>query len=162
MNEKQRIALMNALRATGVFVTCGIRRSNVMTTHWGCMGTLWNRDVFVLPVRKSKLSYEIIKENGSFAISVPVKDMRNEIALCDHISGHFVNKFEELHLHPKRARKIDAYVLGECGLIVECRVATETELSKDAMLPDLHAEMYDRKDYHSLFIGEVVETYNLR
>lgn len=161
MTEKQRVTLMNALRSSGVFVTCGIKKSNVMTTHWGCMGALWNREVFLLPVRGSKLSYEIIRENGSFAISVPMKDMRNEIALCDHISGYFVNKFEELHLHPKRARKIDAYVLGECGLIVECRVAAAVDLTKDAVTPELNSEMYSFKDYHTLFIGEVVDAYNL-
>ena len=161
MTEKQRMTLMNALRSSGVFVTCGIQKSNVMTTHWGCMGTLWNRDVFMLPVRGSKLSHEIIAQNGSFAISVPVKDMRTEIAMCDHISGYFVNKFEELHLHPKRARKIDAYVLGECGLIVECKVAATVDLNKANVTPQLDAEMYSLKDYHTLFIGEVVEAYNL-
>lgn len=161
MTEKQRVTLMSALRTSGVFVTCGIRKSNVMTTHWGSIGVLWNRDVFLLPVRGSKLSNEIIRTNGSFALSVPVKDMRNEIAICDHISGYFVNKFEELHLHPKRARKIDAYVLGECGLIVECKLLSSIDLTKEILTPELNAEMYSFKDYHTLFIGEVVDTYNL-
>lgn len=161
MNENQRIALMNALRQSGVFVTCGIRKSNVMTTHWGTMGTLWNRDVFLLPVRRSKLSHQLIRENGSFAVSVPVKDMRNEIALCDHISGFFVNKFEELRLHPKRARTVDAYVLGECGLIVECKVAAQFDLSQDTVAPWINDDMYAGKDFHTLFIGEVVDCYNL-
>lgn len=161
MTEKQRLTLMNALRSSGVFVTCGIQRPNVMTTHWGCMGTLWNKDVFALPVRGSKLSHEIIQETNAFAVSVPIKDMRNEIALCDRISGFYINKFEELHLHPKRARKVDAYVLGECGLIVECRVLAALDLNKDNVAQSLYEEMYSYADFHTVYIGEVVEAYNL-
>lgn len=160
MTDKQRQQLMTAVRTSGVFVTCGIKRSNVMTTHWGTLGTLWNRDVFLLPVRGSKLSHEIITETGSFAVSVPVKDMRNEIVLCDHISGFYVNKFEELRLHPKRARKIDAYILGECGLIVECKVLAAVDLTKDNVSPALYEDIYAHADFHTLYIGEIVEAYN--
>lgn len=161
MTEKQRLQLMNALRSSGVFVTCGIERANVMTTHWGCMGTLWNKDVFILPVRGSKLSHEIISKTKSFAVSVPIKDMRNEIALCDHISGFYTNKFEELHLHPKRARAVDAYILGECGLIVECRVAAAIDLTKENTAASIYEDMYASADFHTLYVGEVVEAYNL-
>lgn len=160
MTEKQRVTLMSALRTSGVFVTCGIRKSNVMTTHWGSIGVLWNRDVFLLPVRESKLSNEIIRTNGSFALSVPVKDMRNEIAICDHISGFTVNKFEELHLHPKRANKIDAYILGECGLIVECKIAAVIDLTADNLSESIYKDMYAHADFHTLYIGEIVEAYN--
>lgn len=161
MTDRQRQQLMTALRASGVFVTCGVKRSNVMTTHWGTLGTLWNRDVFILPVRESKLSHEIIEQTKSFAVSVPVKDMRNEIALCDHISGFYVNKFEELHLHPKRARKVEAYILGECGLIVECKVVATVDLNADNTSKALYEDMYARADFHTLYIGEIVEAYNL-
>ena len=160
MTEKQRQQLMAALRSSGVFVTCGIKRANVMTTHWGCLGTNWNKDVFLLPVRGSKLSHEIIGETRSFAVSVPIKDMRNEIAICDHISGFTVNKFEELHLHPKRAKKIDAYILGECGLIVECKIAAAIDLTADNLSESIYKDMYAHADFHTLYIGEIVEAYN--
>lgn len=161
MNEKQREQVMKAIDTSGVFVTCGVKRSNVMTTHWGCLGKLWNRDVFILPVRGAKLSHEIIEETQAFAVSVPTKDMRNEIAMCDHISGFYVNKFEELRLHPKRARKIDAYVLGECGLIVECKVAATIDLNADNVAKQICEDMYSGADFHTLYIGEVVDVYTL-
>ena len=103
MTDRQRTQLLKAIRQSGVFITCGQRdKTNIMSTHWGSLGTFWNRPVFILPVRKSKLSHALIDENGCFAISVPIKDMRNEIVICDHLSGYDVNKFESLHLHPKR------------------------------------------------------------
>ena len=41
-------------------------------------------------------------------------------------------------------------------------VGTVSENGKDTVLPELDADMYAFKDYHALFIGEVIEAYNLR
>ena len=74
MTDNQRTRLLKAIRQSGVFVTSGMReKTNIMSTHWGSLGTFWNRPVFILPVRKSKLTHALIDETGCFAISVPVK-----------------------------------------------------------------------------------------
>lgn len=159
MTDKQKNTLMTALRQSGLFVTSGLNPPNVMSTHWGLLGMLWNKNVFVLPVRKSKMSNDLIKSNGSFAVSVPIKDMRNEIIMCDHMSGFFTNKFEELHLHPQKAKSIPAYVLAECGLILECKVALAADMTRENTELSLLQEMYSCKDFHTLFFGEIVECY---
>ncbi|MCI8413277.1 MAG: flavin reductase family protein [Clostridia bacterium] len=158
LTAEQRKKLMSAL-AGGLFVTCGKEKPNIMTTHWGALGAFWHKQVFVLPVRAGKRSHEILAETGSFAVSVPTTDMRNEIMLCDTMSGYAVNKFEALHLHPKRARKIPAYVLGECGLILECKVVY-TATAEDGSADDaLKADMYNGKQYHTMFFGEIIDCY---
>ncbi len=86
LTAEQRKKLMSAL-AGGLFVTCGKEKPNIMTTHWGALGAFWHKQVFVLPVRAGKRSHEILAETGSFAVSVPTTDMRNEIMLCDTMSG---------------------------------------------------------------------------
>lgn len=155
----QRKKLDDALRSGGIFVTCGKKNPNLMSTHWGALGSFWNRQIFVLPVRKGKRSHEILEEYKSFAVSVPTTDMRHELMLCDSMSGYTVNKFEALHLHPKRARKIPAYVLGDCGLILECKVIY-TALPTDGFIEDaLRADMYAGKEPHVMYFGEVVECY---
>ena len=87
LSERQLQRLLTTMNTCGLFVTCGIEPHNVMSTHWGTIGTMWNRDVFVLPVRESKLSHEIIEQTKSFAVCMPTKDMRDEIVMCDHLSG---------------------------------------------------------------------------
>lgn len=161
LSEKQIQKLMGTLHSCGLFVTCGIEPHNVMSTHWGAVGTLWNRKVFALPVRTSKLSHDIIDANKSFAVCVPVKDMRDEIVMCDHLSGFFANKFEELHLHPKRAKSIDAYVLAECGLILECKVLFSADMAREQVDASLLEEMYSCKDFHTVYFGEIVDAYEL-
>ncbi|MDE6399192.1 MAG: flavin reductase [Clostridiales bacterium] len=150
---------MSALSSGGLFVSCGKETPNLMSTHWGAIGTFWNKQVFVLPVREGKRSHEVIEKEKSFAISVPKTDMRNEIVRCDHMSGYAVNKFEELHLHPKRARCIPAYVLGECGLILECKVLFAASAQNGYVSDSLASEMYTGKDFHTMYFGEVVACY---
>ena len=115
--EKDYTTILKTLQSTGVFVTCGSDTPNIMVAHWGTFGKMWGKQNFTLPVRSTKYSYRIISQTESFALNVPARDMRTEISLCDTISGFKCNKFETLGLHPKRARSIDSYVLGECGLL---------------------------------------------
>jgi len=160
VNAKQRAALLSAVKTSGVFITAGQTTPNIMSSHWGTVGTLWNRDVFVLPIRKSKMTHAIIDETKSFAISVPIKDMRNQIFLCDHLSGFDANKFEKLHLHPARARKIPAYTVAECGLFFECKVIYwADDMSPSQVDPELMREMYDGKDFHTLYFGQIIDAY---
>lgn len=159
LTDKDRNALINTLNSTGIFVTCGRKTPNVMVAHWGTIGKMWGRDVFVLPIKSSKYSYRIVSETKSFALNVPARDMRNEIAMCDTISGFKCNKFEALNLHAKRAKSIDAYVLGECGLIAECNVIAM--IPPESVVP-LADGLIPPERAHTYFAGEIAEVYRLR
>ncbi len=159
LSDRDSAALLSALRSTGVFVTCGRKTPNIMVTHWGTLGKLWGRDIFTLPIRSSKYSYQIVNETGSFALNVPARDMRMEISLCDTISGFKCNKFETLNLHPKRAKSIEAYILGECGLILECRVLAVIPPENIVKRVD---DLFVSPRPHTLFAGEIIESYRLR
>lgn len=155
LTDKDRTLLMSSMNNTGIFVTLGKKTPNVMVAHWGMFGKMWGRDVFVLPIRSSKYSYQIITQTKSFALNVPAHDMRGEISRCDAISGYSCNKFQELGLHAKRAKSIEAYVLGECGLIVECNVIAQIP-------PDAITTYNDVKiSSHTLFVGEIANCYKL-
>lgn len=161
LSDKEESALASAIKSTGVFVTCGRETPNIMVTHFGLSGKLWGRNVFALPVRSSKFSYQIITKTKSFALNVPThsRDMRTEISLCDTISGFKCNKFENLGLHPKHAKEIDSYVLGECGLILEYKViATIPPENIEPAISDL----FTSSRPHTLFIGELATAYELR
>ena len=120
---------------------------------------MWGKQIFTLPVRSTKYSYRIISQTESFALNVPARDMRTEISLCDTISGFKCNKLETLGLHPKRARSIDSYVLGECGLIAEFKVIAVIDPENiESKIDGLFAS----KRPHSLFIGEIADCYKLK
>ena len=97
MTDRQRNLVLNAIKMGGVFVTCGSGdKVNIMNTRWGTLGRMWNRDVFVLPVRKKKLSHDLIDKNKCFVVNVPTTDMNALLYKCSSMSGREIDKFKEL------------------------------------------------------------------
>lgn len=159
LSDKDKAAILSSLGSTGIFVTCGRKTPNIMVAHWGTLGKMWGRDIFTLPIKSSKYSYQIVTQTKSFALNVPtLRDMRSELSVCDTISGFKCNKFETLGLHAKKARTIDAYVLGECGLIAECNVIAI--IPPEAVTTQVE-NLFPRSSAHTLFVGEFTDVYRL-
>lgn len=158
-SDKDKKLLMNALDTSGVFITVGKEQPNVMSTHWGSIGRFWNKNIFCLPVRPNKLTHKLIDETKCFAVSVPVRDMSNELSLCDHLSGYYTNKFEELHLLPKSAINIPTYTLSECGLILECKVIFSFDITKDKLDEEIFNDNYEDKEFHTIYLSEIIDSY---
>lgn len=153
LSDKDKTVILSNISGAGIFVTCGRKTPNVMVAHNGTLGKMWGRDVFFMPIKSSKYSYQIVTQTKSFALNVPLRDMRDEISRCEIMSGYDHNKFEELGLHVKRARSIDAYVLGSRYLIVECKVIA-------AIPPDAISSWSDTPlPGYTLFVGEPLENY---
>lgn len=159
MTDRQRNIACNALMMGGLFITAGKDPVNVMTTHWGGFTQMWNREVFVLPVRKRKFTHDLIDKNRCFVVNVPREDMNNVIAKCDRLSGKGINKFEELNLTPVPAKRLPTVTVGECGLIVECKVIYSMDMEKSKLDPIIAKDMYVNKESHTLFFGEIINTY---
>lgn len=160
MTDRQRNISCNALMMGGLFITAGKDPAiNVMTTHWGGFTQMWNREVFVLPVRKRKYTHELIEKNKCFVVNVPRSDMNNVIAKCDRMSGKGIDKFEQLNLSAVPAKSLPTITVGECGLIIECKVIFTMEMEKAKLDPIIAKDMYVNKESHTLFFGEIINTY---
>ncbi|MDR1138832.1 MAG: flavin reductase [Clostridiales bacterium] len=159
ITQKQIDKTERALIEQGLFVTCGNKTPNLMSTHWGGFGYFFNRWLFILPVRNNKLSHEIIEQTQEFGVSVPYKDLRDAIVKTDITSGRTHNKFVELHLHPIKAKKIDTYLIGDCGLHIECKVIHTSNIARNNISQHLNEQMYHNKDYHTMYYGEIVDIY---
>ncbi len=159
MTDKQRNTLLNAIKLGGVFVTSGtLERANVMCTHWGTIGRMWNRDVFVLPVRRKKLTNELIQKNMSFVLNVPLTDMTTQLVRCDKLSGSGIDKVSELGLSLTPSKLVKAPGIAECGMHFECKVIYTIEMSAGKLDPIIAKDMYIGREFHTIFIGEIVRS----
>jgi flavin reductase (DIM6/NTAB) family NADH-FMN oxidoreductase RutF len=156
---EHRLKLIKVGEETGIFISAGKTSPNIMSSHWGAIGTFWNRHVFILPIRQNKYTHRIIEKTRCFAVSVPYRDMRSEIINCERLSGFDVNKFEELHLHPARAKKIPAYTVSECGLFFECRVIYEADTTVGHVAKALHDDFYKDDNFHTMYFAEIIAAY---
>ena len=157
MTDRQRNLVLNAIKLGGVFVTCGVGdKINIMNTRWGTLGRMWNRDVFVLPVRRKKFSHDLIDKNKCFVVNVPMTDMNAQLYKCASMSGREVNKFKELGFEPVPAKQVKSVAIAECALHLECKVIYVCEMRESKLDPIIARDMYINREYHTLYFGEIV------
>ncbi len=159
MTDRQRNIVMNAIKMGGVFISCGSGdKVNIMNTKWGTLGRMWNRDVFVLPVRKKKYSHDLITKNKSFVVNIPTSDMTTQLLRCSNMSGREFDKFKEFGFHAVPAKLINSVAIEECAIQLECKVVYTAEMHASKLNPTIAKDMYIDREYHTLFFGEIVRS----
>lgn len=68
----------------GVFLTVKNGADvNTMTIGWGGITIFWGKPVFIVPVRESRYTFNIINSAKEFTVSVPVNvNLAKELAYC--------------------------------------------------------------------------------
>lgn len=117
-----------------VMVSCGNFKDeyNIITVSW--VGTICSDPAMCyISVRKNRHSYDIIKKNMEFVINITNEDLAKATDWCGVKSGAEVNKFEEMGLTPQKATIVQAPIIGESPLCIECRVKEIIELGSHDM-----------------------------
>lgn len=111
---------------------------NIITVSWA--GTVCTNPPMVsISIRPERFSYSLIKNSGEFIINVPNKNLAFAADFCGVRSGRDIDKFEFLKLNREKGTKVDASLIKEAPLSIECRVREIIELGS-----------------HHMFIGDVL------
>jgi flavin reductase (DIM6/NTAB) family NADH-FMN oxidoreductase RutF len=151
---------LQALRDCGCLLVAGdLTTANVMTIGWGLIGPLWSKPFFIIAVRPSRYTYEFIERTGEFTVNVLNAGMENIAEYCGSVSGRDVNKFTSMNLTLDSGKQVNSPVIRECRIHYECQVKYKTELIPAALSPDIAQKSYANGDYHTLYYGEIVSSY---
>lgn len=123
-----------------VLISCGSTPEdyNILTISW--IGTICtNPPMCYISVRPERHSYEMIKRTGEFVINLTNEDMAYATDWCGVKSGKDFNKFEEMKLTPVKGEIVNAPIVKESPLSIECKVKEIIPLGS-----------------HDMFIAEVV------
>lgn len=130
-----------------IMVSCGSTPDeyNIITVSW--VGTICtNPPMCYISVRPERHSYDIIKRNMEFVINVTTEDLAYATDWCGVKSGKNVRKFEEMKLTPQQASVVNAPIIGESPLSIECRVREIIPLgSHDMFVADVVNVKADEK-----------------
>ena len=131
-----------------------------MTMSWGSVGIYWGKPVVTAPVRLSRFTRELIEQSGVFTISIPREGgLSKELAFCGTKSGRDVDKFAACNLTARPGRTLPAPVVGQAWMHMECRVIARMTMGDENFEPDTAQKLYPEKNYHVLYLGEVVDFY---
>ena len=122
-----------------VLVSCGSVEGehNLFTVAW--TGTVCtNPPMCYISVRPERHSYDIIKRTGEFVINLTTASLARATDWCGVRSGRDYDKFTEMGLTLEPAAVVQAPVVGESPISIECKVRQIIELgSHDMFLADV-------------------------
>lgn len=135
---------------------------NTMTIGWGSISVIWNKPIFMVAVRYSRHTYNLIENAKEFTVSIPLNnDLKKELAYCGTKSGRDVNKFVECNLSLEEGQKISTPVIGQCELHYECKVVYQQAMEPATLDEKIKDGFYSNNDYHVFYFGEILDSYLL-
>ena len=120
-------------------------KNNIITIAWA--GTVCSDPPMVsISVRPERYSHAILQETGEFVINLTTRELAYATDYCGVTSGRDVDKFAKLGLSPLQAREVQAPLIGESPVNLECRVSQVIPLgSHDMFLAEVVAVHADRR-----------------
>lgn len=143
---------------------------NSMTIGWGTMGVDWSLPMFIVYVRESRYTKQLLEENGEFTINVPMGDIdKNILSICGTKSGRDMNKIQELGLHLEEPMSISVPGIKELPLTLECKVFYKQQQDLSAIPQKILDRFYpveddtlhpgSDRDYHICYYGQILKAY---
>ncbi|MDR1648701.1 MAG: flavin reductase family protein, partial [Synergistaceae bacterium] len=113
-------------------------KPNLITLAWA--GVCCSEPPSVqVSLRKDRYSHSAIMERKAFSVNVPSKKYLTEADYAGIVSGRNVNKFETAGLTPLKGEAVDAPLVAEFPVSMECKMTHVLELGS-----------------HDLFVGQIM------
>ena len=111
---------------------------NTMTASWGMMGVFWGKNVVTVGIRPQRFTKEFVDAGEFFTLTFFDGERKEEMGYLGKVSGRDEDKFEKADIKWENATYVDAPILTDCPVSIECSVV-------DSTMPGTH----------ELFIGKV-------
>lgn len=158
-NELSKEMLVQ-LQKGGFLTVKNCNEINTMTIGWGSIGFIWNRPVFMVAVRYSRYTYNMMEKTKEFTVSIPLgSNLQKELGVCGTKSKRDLDKFEYLGLTPVPGINVDCPVIDECDLHFECKIIYKQAMEPATLDTSIRNDKYSDHDYHVLYYGEILGTY---
>lgn len=150
----------------GILVTAKVDgKVNPMTIGWGTLGIQWGKPIFIVFVRESRYTKQLLDQNGEFTINVPMGgDVKNILSVCGTRSGRDMDKVAHLGLTLEDPQTISVPGIKELPLTLECKVIYKQEQLPEAINAENTKRYYPKDakgngDYHTAYYGQITAAY---
>ena len=145
---------------SGAFLTVKSGNAlNTMTIGWATFGVVWSKPSMMVAVRSSRHTFGIIEASKDFTVTVPTEDMHKEIAYCGSKSGRNVDKFKMCSIETTDSRQVTSPIIKTRGRHYECKIIYKSAMDPAHLDRTYDSSLYPKKDYHTLYFGEILACY---
>ena len=140
-----------------MLITAGKQdQCNTMTASWGGLGVLWGKPVATVYIRPQRYTLEFVEREDTFTLCFFGEQYRKALALCGSKSGRDVDKVKECGFTVATAE--GAPYFEEADLVLVCKKSYWQDMDPTHFLDgEIDSKWYPEKDYHRIFIGEILE-----
>lgn len=140
-----------------MLITAGTpEHCNTMTASWGGVGVMWAEPSATCYIRPQRYTKEFIDKEELFSVSFLKDGHRDALKLCGSVSGRDHDKIKETGLTPVFIDGVPAFE--EADTILICRKMYRTSMNPaDFIDKDADSKFYPEKDYHDMYIAEIVK-----
>jgi flavin reductase (DIM6/NTAB) family NADH-FMN oxidoreductase RutF len=155
--KKLRPNVFSLLDDEWMLITAGkIDSLNTMTASWGGFGILWNRPVTFIFIRPQRYTLGFVEKHENFTLSFFDQKYKDILSFCGSKSGREVDKIKETGLVPVESENGSIY-FQQARLVIECRkLYTDQVKPGKFIVKEIEKKIYKEKDYHHLFIAEII------
>ena len=142
-----------------MLITAGneARGYNTMTASWGHLGHIWGYDTSVIFVRPQRYTKQFVDREEKYTLCF-FPGYKKEMGYLGTKSGRDEDKVAAVGLTP--VFEEDFTYFAEASLVLVCRKLYQAPL-KEAFFLDksIVEDDYPKKDFHDMYIGEILEAY---
>ena len=124
---------------------------NTMTASWGGVGVMWGKP------SATRYTKTFVDDSEFFTLTVLKDGCRDALNLLGSKSGRDMDKMHESGLTPVFVEGQPTFE--EAELVLICRKRGVTDIAPDDMAQEVQDKWYGDHDYHTMYIGEIVATY---
>ncbi|MDR1534444.1 MAG: flavin reductase [Planctomycetota bacterium] len=130
-------------------------RTNAMTAAWGGLGHMWRRHAAFMVIRPQRFTKEFVDAAPVFSLNFFAPDRRKTLDYFGSVSGRDEDKIAKSGLRVETSD--GAPYFAEAELVFICRKLYAQPFKGEFFIdPEPDRECYPEKDYHTLYVGEVV------
>ncbi|MCQ2441513.1 MAG: flavin reductase family protein [Oscillospiraceae bacterium] len=144
-----------------MLVTAGtVESCNTMTASWGGVGIMWGNPVATCYIRPQRHTKQFMDNEEYFTLSFLAEDYRDALRFCGSKSGRDVNKFTACNLTVTGAECGAPYV-AESELVLVCKKQYAQPMAPEFLTEGdaIDKRWYPANDWHTMYIGQIVEVY---
>lgn len=130
---------------------------NAMTISWGQCGHLWHRNICTVYVRPTRYTRVFMDNNDYFTVSFFKGEYRKELAYLGKVSGRDENKIEESKLATFTTNGTIGF--SDASYVLVCKKIYKDSIKSENFIDPSIDKEYPLKDYHDVYIGEIIEVY---
>lgn len=148
---------MTRIGSEWMLITAGTkdRGYNTMTASWGHLGCLWNKPTSVCYIRPQRYTKEFADREELYTLCF-FPGYKKELGYLGTKSGRDEDKVDAVGLTPVFGEGYTYFA--EANLVLICRKLYRAPILEEGFVDQSVAEKnYPQKDFHDLYIGEIVK-----